>query len=90
MNRPASWLPLFHKPGITLATGMILWYPNFAVELKQERSMKNLMIGQSIGTVPGFSIFPFPGKAFHRIRSFYRLRVHFRSFSTKMQIKNTL
>ena len=58
MNRLASWLPLFHKPGITLATGTILWYPNFAVEHKQEHSMQNLMIGQSIGTVPGFFYFP--------------------------------
>ena len=35
--------------GIILATSTILWYPNFAVELKQENSMKDLMIGQTIG-----------------------------------------
>ena len=45
MKASNSWL----IAGIILATSTILWYPNFAVELKQEHSMKNLMIGQSIG-----------------------------------------
>ena len=44
MKASDSWL----IAGIILATSTILWYPNFAVELKQEHSMKNLMIGQSI------------------------------------------
>ncbi len=45
MKASNSWL----IAGIILATSTILWYPNFAVELKQEHSMKNLMIGQTIG-----------------------------------------
>ena len=45
MKASDSWL----IAGIILATSTILWYPNFAVELKQEHSMKNLMLGQSIG-----------------------------------------
>jgi uncharacterized membrane protein YkvI len=47
MKSSDSWL----IEGIILATSTILWYPNFAVELKQEHSMKNLMIGQSIGNL---------------------------------------
>ena len=47
MKASDSWL----IAGIILATSTILWYPNFAVELKQEHSMKNLMIGQSIGNL---------------------------------------
>ena len=45
MKASNSWL----IAGIILATSTILWYPNFAVELKQEHSMKDLMIGQTIG-----------------------------------------
>ncbi|MDD5922943.1 MAG: hypothetical protein PUC44_07205 [Eubacteriales bacterium] len=45
MKASNSWL----IAGIILATSTILWYPNFAVELKQENTMKDLMIGQTIG-----------------------------------------
>ena len=47
MKASNSWL----IAGIILATSTILWYPNFAVELKQEHNMKSLMIGQSIGNL---------------------------------------
>ena len=47
MKASNSWL----IAGIILATSTILWYPNFAVELKQEHNMKNLMVGQSIGNL---------------------------------------
>ena len=40
-----SWL----IAGVILATSTILWYPNFIVELKNENTMKDLMIGQTIG-----------------------------------------
>lgn len=45
MKASNSWL----IAGIILATSTILWYPNFAVELKQENKMKDLMIGQTLG-----------------------------------------
>ncbi|MCI2062414.1 MAG: hypothetical protein LKJ83_06545 [Eubacteriaceae bacterium] len=45
MQASNSWL----IAGVILATSTILWYPNFAVELKQENKMKDLMIGQIIG-----------------------------------------
>lgn len=35
---------------INLATGTLLWYPNFMVELKQKYPMQELMIGQSLGS----------------------------------------
>ena len=47
MKASNSWL----IAGIILATSTILWYPNFAVELKQEHDMKSLMVGQSIGNL---------------------------------------
>ena len=47
MKASNSWL----IAGIILATSTILWYPNFAVELKQQHNMKSLMVGQSIGNL---------------------------------------
>lgn len=47
MKASSSWL----IAGIILATSTILWYPNFAVELKHEYHMKDLMIGQTMGNL---------------------------------------